>query len=101
CGSSKGWKPLPPGGGGDLPTVKLAGDLPRRGAESTTSNGIVALEESPDKVSKPLKLARTLATIIVAGAVLSALMVGAIHYFSDREPEPVVTTPAQKNPPPP
>lgn len=86
CNSSKGWKPLPPGGRHDLPTMY---DNPRAAATNASKPaGPIppAPEVMPDAAPdpKPLRILRTMAVVVLAAGFVSLAMVGAFNYFNSR-----------------
>ncbi len=106
CNSSKGWKPLPPGGRHDLPTMYDNSRTAATNASKPPGPIAPAPEAIPSAARdpKPLRILRTMAVIVLAAGFVSLAMVGAFNYFNSRfmdapaakiEPEPPVVA-AQK-----
>jgi serine/threonine protein kinase len=108
CNSSKGWQPLPPGAGHNLPTMHSRQSSSSvhnsstlnaaRKPGDTTLSGTAAIPPDP----KPLRILRTLAVVILAAGFVSVVMVAAFNYFNSRfnetpplQVDPVVSTPKQ------
>ncbi len=105
CNSSKGWKPLAPGAALSLPTVRDAAPIavpkakpapaPVRPAITPVEPAIEPVQQ--ERASKPLRIARILAMIIVAGGIVSALMIYGLQYFGGQDepaPQTAQTAPA-------
>jgi hypothetical protein len=89
CAASKGWKPLPPGSVQSLPTVQAPPEAQSKTRPRSEKLPPPSAGGEPERPSKLLRVARALALIIVAGGVLSALMVGGLKYFTERNQPPL------------
>jgi hypothetical protein len=123
CATSKGWQPLPPGSSQTLPTLMLGPKpsvpasqkdvsleaptvlfptVPKKAAKTAP---VAVAEAEPDQEDTPkaLRILRTLAAVIVAAGVLSALVVFAYQYLEgDRnEGTPTAQVTDQTAPPEP
>ncbi len=86
CNSSKGWKPLPPGGRHDLPTMW---DKPAALAAVSAGPAKPAAPAPPAEAvaardPKLLRILRTMAVVVLAAGFVSLAMVGAFNYFNSR-----------------
>ncbi len=109
CNSSKGWKPLPPGGRHDLPTMwdkpgSAATNAPEQPAPSSRGQEVVSSAAADPKL---LRILRTVAVVVLAAGFVSLAMVGAFNYFNSRfndapaaKPEPATPVVVTQKPSP-
>jgi hypothetical protein len=103
CRASKGWKPIAPGVLTNLPTIATTVHPEVQRQVTSAEPAPPAFLDVPYQPSAFLRIARAVALVIVAGGIVSALLVGALRYFSPDfgAPTPVPeTAPVAESQPP-